>query len=145
MAQELIRYSPLRNLVSWHKEFDDLFSDFFGARTDNGAWAPAVDIEEQEDGYTVTADVPGLAQKDVKVTLQDNVLTLHGERKAETSEKKRGTHRIERTYGAFSRSFALPSAVDAEKVKAEYKDGVVTVTIPKQEEEKPREIEVKTN
>lgn len=146
MAQDMVRYSPLRNLVSWHREFDDLFRDFFGARGDDAVWTPAVDIEEQDDSCLVTADMPGLSQKDIKVTLQDGVLTLHGERKEEKSEKdkKGGNRRIERTYGAFSRSFTLPAGTDPEKVKAAYKDGVLTVTVPKAEEVKPKEIEVKT-
>ena len=145
MAQDLIHYSPLRNLLSWHTEFDDLFRDFFQGRADRAAWIPAVDIEEQDDSYLVTADVPGLTEKEIKVTLHDGVLTLHGERKAEKEDKdqKGGSRRIERTYGTFSRSFTLPRGTDPDKVKAAYKDGVLTVTVPKAEEVKPKEIEVK--
>ena len=125
--------------------FHDLFREFplsDGSVFDHKAWAPAVDVEEREDAYVVTADVPGLDRKDVKVTHEDGVLTISGERKLEPQDGGE-RHRVERVYGAFSRSFNLPPAADAGKVRAAYKEGVLTVIIPKREEAKTRRIEVK--
>ncbi len=102
-----------------------------------------MDIEETEEAFVLTADVPGLAQKDVRITIHDNVLTLQGERREEKTEKRRGAHRTERLYGTFVRSFPLPSSVDAGNARATYRDGVLTVNLPKREEAKPRQIEVK--
>jgi HSP20 family protein len=144
----LVRFNPLGGVVSLQDEVNDLFRDFFRGVDTLGAangreWAPAVDIEETEDSFVVTADVPGMTQKDIKITLNDGVLTLSGERKQEKTDKKRGSHRVERFHGMFTRSFALPTSVDAEKVKATYREGVLSVNLPKREEAKPKQIEVK--
>lgn len=106
-------------------------------------WAPAVDIRETEDAYEVLADLPGFDKKNVDITLENNVLTLRGERKWESDEEKQTYRRIERAYGEFTRSFSLPTQVSAEKVEARFADGVLTITIPKAEESKPRRITVK--
>lgn len=150
MTQNLIRWNPLRNGVGWEGDLDYLFRDLFrspswGAETRFGdrAWAPAVDIEEHPDAYVVTAATPGLTRKEIAVSLKGNVLTINGERKDEGPEKKEEEHQAERYYGAFSRRFTLPATVDQNKIEATYKDGVLAIRIPKREEEKPREIEVK--
>ena len=106
-------------------------------------WAPAVDIRETEDAYEVMADLPGFDKKDVEITLENSVLTLRGERKWEGEQGEQAYRRIERAYGEFTRSFSLPTQVDAEKVDASFQDGVLTISIPKSEESRPRRITVK--
>jgi HSP20 family protein len=147
MARELVALNPLHDL---QEEVNSLFRTFFadGGRTELSAatravWAPTVDIEETEDAYEITADIPGLTAKDVRVKLQDRILTIHGERKYEKSDRKRGVHRSERTWGAFTRSFLLPDAAEGEKAQANMKEGVLTVRIPKREEAKPKELDIK--
>ncbi len=106
-----------------------------------GDWMPVVDIDETEDAFVVKAELPGVEKDDVSVNIDNDVLTIKGEKKTETEDKKR--HRIECTYGSFVRSFTLPQAVKTEMVEAEYKNGVLNLTIPKSEEAKPKQIEVK--
>jgi HSP20 family protein len=120
------------------------------ARRENGKetltvadWIPTVDIEEGDQDYHITAELPGLRKEDVKITLQEGVLTLQGERKQEREEKGKRFHRVERSYGGFVRSFALPDVVDEAKVLAEFKDGVLHIRLPKSEKAKPKAIEVK--
>ena len=109
-------------------------------------WAPSVDIEEQEHKYLIRADLPGVDKKDIEVKLENGVLSIRGEKKTER-ETGRGTrlHRTERFHGTFARSFTLPDAVKADEVDASYKDGVLTLAIPKQEEVKPKSIEIKVS
>ena len=109
-------------------------------------WAPSVDIEEQEDKYLIRADLPGVDKKDIEVKLENGVLSIRGEKKTE-KETGKGTrlHRTERFHGTFARSFTLPDAVKADEVDASYKDGVLTLAIPKQEEVKPKSIEIKVS
>jgi HSP20 family protein len=106
-------------------------------------WAPSVDISETDSEYLVKAEVPGIDKKDVKVTVQDHLLTLQGERKQEKEEKGRRFHRVERSYGSFFRTFEIPEGVDESKLKAEFKDGVLTVHLPKTEKAVSKAIEVK--
>ena len=147
----LVRFEPFRNLVSLQERMNQLFDDSFpgvSARPDDGdwalggSWAPAVDIFEKDGNIVLKAELPGVNSKEVDIRVENNVLTLRGERKLEQEIKKENVHRVERTYGAFSRSFTLPSVVDTEKIKAEFKDGVLTVTLPKREEAKPKQIQV---
>ena len=107
-------------------------------------WAPSVDIEEEEDKYVIRADLPGVDKKDIEVKLENGVLSIRGEKHSE-KETGKGTkkHRTERFHGTFARSFTLPDAVRADKVDAAYKDGVLALTIPKQEESRPKSIEIK--
>jgi HSP20 family protein len=107
-----------------------------------GSWAPAVDIFENEGNLVLKAELPGIDLKDVDVRVENNVLTLRGERKFEAEVKREQYHRVERAYGTFSRSFTLPSVVDTEKIKAEFKDGVLRVTLPQREEAKPKQISI---
>jgi HSP20 family protein len=106
------------------------------------AWDPAVDIVETKDELVVSADLPGVNKEDIKVNVQNNVLTFSGERKHETKIEENNYHRMERSYGFFSRSFTLPATVKADAIKAVYKDGVLHLTLPKVEEAKPRQIVV---
>ena len=147
MTRDLIRWNPLRNVVAWHEDVHHVFHNSFqndGRLFGDGAWAPAVDLEETEDAYLVTADLPGVSQKDIKVTLQDHVLTLQGQRKIEERSTDRWEgDRFERSSGLFSRRFTLPNSGDPDTVKAAYNGGVLKVRIQKQEEAKPRQIEVR--
>ena len=150
---------PMNALIRWDpfKEMEDLQSRFtrlFGltpARTENGdrelmtitEWAPSVDIIEDEKEWLVKADLPEVKKEDVKVTVENGVLTISGERKFEKEEKAKKYHRIERSYGNFLRSFTLPDGADASKVNAEFQDGVLKVHLPKGEKAKPKAVEVK--
>ena len=106
------------------------------------SWMPPVDIQESEDAYRLTAELPGLTKDDINITLENNVLRLTGERKFERDVKKESFHRIERTYGTFSRAFALPQQVNPEGVQATFENGVLTITVPKAEQAKPRTIAI---
>jgi HSP20 family protein len=108
----------------------------------NRGWVPAVDIKETEEAYVIHAELAGLKKDDITITLENNVLRLSGERRFEKKESKDNFHRIERAYGSFSRAFTLGSGVAPDKVKAEFEDGVLTLTVPKAEETKPRKISI---
>tara|TARA_B100000959_G_scaffold252276_1_gene282252 strand:+ start:246 stop:689 length:444 start_codon:yes stop_codon:yes gene_type:complete len=129
--------------------FEDVFGTLFNDSLGNlakvattGAWTPAVDIVESPETYTLTADLPGLTKSDVNLTVEDGVLTLTGERKSEHSESKEFGHRYERAYGKFSRSFQLGTGVDTGKIKAEFKNGLLKVDLPKIEASKPYEVAI---
>ena len=133
---------PHRSLL--HSFFDgwavpSLLTDFAEEKT----WSPAFDVTENENAYVVTAELPGIDVKDIEVTLTDGVLSVKGEKKQEKEEKGENHHRIERVYGTFHRSFRIPGRVENDKVDASYKDGVLTLTLPKEGESKPTKIEVK--
>jgi HSP20 family protein len=146
----LIRWEPVRELNTIQSEMNRLFNTFFDApTTTNGAgnrsfrrWIPAMDLVETEGEFVLRADLPGLSEEDVNIELEDNVLTIKGERKAEHEERKEGYYRVERSSGAFSRSLTLPEGVDAEAVKASFDRGVLEVRIPKPEERKPRKVAI---
>lgn len=147
---ELVRFKPksiwdpFSDLKFWGGDIDRVFDTFYDRPVTRVAikdWYPAVDVLEEKDRYTVKAELPGVKQEDIKISLDDNVLTLKGERKSET-EKKDDYYYRERVYGEFSRSFRLPTDVDAEKIEATYQDGVLKVDIPKSEEVKPKEISI---
>lgn len=106
-------------------------------------WTPSVDISETEGEYQIKAEIPDVKKEDVKVTLEDGVLTIQGQRKQETEEKGTKYHRIERSYGSFARTFSLPDVIEVDKVRAEFKDGVLHLHLPKSEKAKPKAIEVK--
>ena len=128
-------------------EFNRMFEQFgkpFGWM-EQSRYAPAMDVRETDDAYIVEADVPGLNKEDVHIEVADNVLTIKGERKDEKEEKDKNYHRIERMFGSFARSVALPAGFDASRVSAKFDNGVLTVSLPKPEERKPRRIEVKVD
>lgn len=139
----LVRWNPMRDLAAMEidrlqRMFDGSFAGGAGA-----AWMPAVDIYEDTNGDLVlTAEVPGLSRDDIRLTVENNVLTLEGERKQETDERRDRYHRYERQWGAFRRSFTLPHTLDAGAVKATCQDGVLTVRLPRREEAKPRQITI---
>ncbi|MBI2950696.1 Hsp20/alpha crystallin family protein, partial [bacterium] len=126
-----------------NKVFNSVMAPFSSEEGElRGAWTPTVDISETENELVVSADLPGLNKEDIKVNVQNNVLTFSGERKQETKSEESNVHRLERSYGFFSRSFTLPATVKADGIKAVYKDGVLRLTLPKVEEAKPRQIAV---
>ncbi len=146
--RDLSTWSPFRDLVNMQREigrvFDNLFSDADGNPVVSD-WAPRVDIMEHEDSYVIKAEMPGVNKNDVKITLHDNVLSIRGEKKQEREEKDANYHRVERSYGTFERQFALPTGVKSDKIDASYRDGILTIMLPKAEEAKPKEIEVKVS
>ncbi len=151
----LIRWNPTRDLAAWpsevfglQREVNRMFDNFFrGGSPDDStqlsAWTPAVDIAEQQDAYLVKVELPGVNKDDVKITLESNILTIRGEKKQDKETSKENYHRVERCYGSFQRSFTLPTTVKADRIEAIYKDGILNVTLPKAEEAKPKQIEVK--
>jgi HSP20 family protein len=141
----LSSYSPVRDFDLFPARLSSLADLFFGGNKNPEAqsWTPAVNVTEDEDGYHISAEIPDVPSGDVKVVVRDGVLTLRGERKDEKKSDGTKYHLIERSYGSFQRSFTLPKDANGEKVSAEFKNGVLLVTVPKREEVKPREIEVK--
>ncbi len=137
----LMRWDPFRDFNSLPR-----LGNFFGKDlefpTSTTTWSPSVDIFENDNEVVMKAELPGMNAKDIEVRLENNVLVLKGERHFEKEAKEQNYHRVEREYGTFSRSFSLPTAVDAEKVNAEYKDGVLKITLPKKEERKPKPIKI---
>lgn len=133
-------YRPLRDLVKMDVDLDRMINRFFGR--DDELWSPAIDVVEEEGNLVVHAEIPGMNKDDIKVVVNDNVLTISGERKQESETKDKRFHRVERYYGRFSRQMMLPSSVDSTKVKAKYQDGVLTVILPKPEALKEKQIEV---
>lgn len=143
----IVRWEPFRDLMTGHREFDRFFKEAFNPFWGEGelstrTWAPPVDIFENENNIVLKAELPGVDPKDVDVKVEDNTLYLKGERKFEKEVNNENYHRVERSYGSFARSFSLPNSINAEKVKAEYKDGLLTLTLPKREEAKPRSIKI---
>jgi HSP20 family protein len=142
----LTRYDPFRDLFRLQDVLSRNFDDRLGASSgESVGWAPACDIFEDGDGVTVRFELAGVDPKDVDIRFENGVLTMRGERKLEKEEKKESYHRIEMQYGSFSRSFSLPGTVDVEKIRAESKNGVLTVSLPKKAEAKPRPIQVKVS
>lgn len=152
----IVRWIPARELATFptdvmnmQREINKMFDNFFhGGTVDDGSfgtslWTPAVDVAEHEDAYQVKVELPGVSKDDVKITMQDNILTIRGEKKQEKESKSSNYHRVERSYGSFQRSFTLPTSVKHDRIEASYKDGILTIALPKAEEAKPKQIEVK--
>jgi HSP20 family protein len=130
------------------EEMNRLFDSFFSGLPERrkglleSEWAPSIDVAETDEDIVVTAELPGVKQEEVDITIADDVLTLKGEKKEEKEVKEKNYHRIERSYGSFQRSISLPTGTKADKAKATYKDGILSVTIPKAEEAKPKQIKI---
>jgi HSP20 family protein len=147
MDMRLVRWKPGTGLPVNHDYFEKMFDDFFGMdrrRMDlqNFDWTPRVNVEELEDKFEITAEVPGMKKDEIDIEVRDNILTIKGERKFEKEEKEANYHICERSYGTFQRAFTLPENVKTDDIEAEYKDGVLRLGIPKIEPEKPKEIKV---
>jgi len=145
-------FTPFRRTGGLQNEIEQLFDHAFGQLFESptrpqltGGWVPAVDLYEGKDSFTVKCELPGLKKDDIGISLHDGFLTISGERKREEKVQEGEVYRTERYEGRFSRSLALPSKVDAEKINASYKDGVLTVTLPKAEEAKPKQVKVNFN
>ncbi len=148
----LIRLDPWRDFGSLQDRVNKMFGDTLrtlypqeNEELERGAWAPAVDIHETDDGYVVKADLPGMKKEDIQIDLKDSTLQIKGEKKFEEEASRDNYIRTERAYGTFVRSFSLPHNIDAGKIKASYKDGVLELALPKKEEAKPKQIKVEVN
>jgi HSP20 family protein len=144
----LTKWDPFKDLVTLQDRMNRLFDESVrnvrpgDEALSSAIWSPAVDIYETEDEVVVKAELPEVNQKDIDVQIENSTLTLRGERKFNKETKKENFHRIERAYGSFSRSFTLPSTIDQEKIRADYKDGILKISMPKREETKPKQIKV---
>jgi HSP20 family protein len=141
----VVRWDPSREVDSLHSDLSRVFDAFFGGRPGNGAsrrWVPATDLVEEGDHLVLRADLPGLTEDDVEIEVNDRVLTISGERKAEEKKEGEGYYRVERAFGSFSRSLTLPEGIDADEVSAEFDNGVLEVRIPKPEERKPHRVQI---
>jgi HSP20 family protein len=145
----LIRWEPIRELNTIQSEMNRLFNTLFesphpgnGGAAHTRRWIPAMDLVEAEDHFVLRADLPGLTEQDVNIELEDSVLTISGERKAEHEERKEGYYRVERSSGSFSRTLTLPEGVDPDSVRATFENGVLEVKIPKPEQRKPRKVAI---
>jgi HSP20 family protein len=144
---KLVRWKPTARHPLYHDHFERMFDDFFGVDRrkmdlQNFDWTPRVNVEELEDRFEITAELPGMKKDDINIEVQDDVLTLRGERKYEKEEKEANYHICERSYGTFQRAFTLPENVRADDIEAEYRDGILRLGLPKMEPQKPKEIKV---
>jgi HSP20 family protein len=145
---QLMKWNPTRDLFSLRRQMNGVFDDFFypsRRRSEDESlwrWNPAVDIYEDDDSIVVKAEIPGMDRKSIKVDVKDRVLTIKGERSEDNEVKEERFYRRERTYGRFERAFTLPADVKTEQIKAEYKDGVLKVVVPKPETRKPKQIAI---
>lgn len=138
----LVRWQP-RRFVDFRNGIDRIFEELWDGPSAPSAWRPAMDVSETENEIVVHADLPGLSKDQVKVNLENNLLTVRGEKQHVSDREDTRHHRSERSYGTFTRALRLPSDVETGKISASYKDGVLTLTLPKSEAAKPKEIEVK--
>jgi HSP20 family protein len=143
---ELVPWERTKTLSKLRKEMDDLWGRFFGDAgfpiLSEPVWAPALDVKETKENIVVTAEIPGLNAKEVEVTISGDMLTIKGEKKQEKEEKDESYHLIERRYGLFSRSIRLTTDVDAKNIKAAHKEGVLTISLPKSEKAKEKQIKI---
>ncbi len=143
----IIRWDPFRDLITLREKMNRLFEEAFTTRGEEkdlvaSTWTPSVDIFETENSLVLSAEVPGIDEKDIEIKIEDNTLTLKGERKFEKETKEENYHRIERAYGSFYRSFTLPHYIDQDNIKAEHENGVLKITMPKKPELKPRKVKI---
>lgn len=144
----IVRWDPFRDLAALHDRMNRLFDETLSRSRAGepseltGSWSPSVDVYENSDKFVLVAELPGLSKEDVQIELKDDVITLKGERKFQDEYKDQTCHRMERSYGQFIRSFSLPTQVEMGKVEAKFKDGVLTVTVPKAAAAKPRLIPI---
>jgi HSP20 family protein len=138
-------WAPFQDLLTIQDRINTLFEDTMGMKDDQSlanTWRPLVDIFEDDQAITIKAELPEIDEKDIQIDLDNNILTIKGERKLEKEEKKESYHRVERFYGSFQRTFELPATVDREAISASYDKGVLKVTLPKKEESKPKKVQI---
>jgi len=143
----IIRWDPFRDMMTLREKMNRLFEDAVTGKGEekdliSSAWSPAVDIFEKDNELVLTAEVPGIDEKDIEINIENNTLTIKGERKFEKETKEENYHRIERSYGSFFRSFTLPGTVDQDKIQAEHENGILKITMSKRTELKPRKVKV---
>lgn len=143
----IVKWEPFKDLATLQDRVNQIFTDSFKSTLDDEGrltqeWVPAVDIYEDPEAIQLHAELPGMDMKEIEVKVANNTLQIKGEKKLQNQEKKDHYHRVERVYGRFIRSFALPNTVDQEKIRAKYENGVLAVTLPKREETKPKNITV---
>ena len=136
----VIRYQPWGMVEQMRREMDRMMGEENAASTSD--WVPAVDIKEDQQGFTIVADIPGIAPKDIEIHAENGMLTIQGDRESEKKAEKQGYKRVERSYGSFFRRFTLPDSADTDKISAKGENGVLTIIIPKREEIQPRKIAV---
>ncbi len=147
----IVRWDPFRELATMQDRINRVFGEVYARRPEDdlmlrGDWIPPVDIYENEKGeIVIKAELPGMTKEEIDLRVENNTLTIRGDRKREAEVKEEQYHRVERTYGSFTRSFSLPGTVDSARVSADYKDGLLTVSLPLKEEAKPRQIQVRVN
>ena len=139
----LLRVNPARSFLNMNRMFEDFFPNDEYLQERLHPVVPVINVEENEDSFNISAEIPGMKKNDIKISFQDNMLTISGEKQEEKKRKGRNYHRIERNFGKFSRSINIPADVRADKISAEYEDGVLYISIPKSEEARPKLIEVK--
>jgi len=145
---QLVKFNPVRDIFSLRNRMNHIFDDLFypvnrdQAELSMGRWNPVVDVYDNDDSVVIKAELPGIEKEDIEIDVKDRVLTLKGERSSENEVKDDNYYRRERCFGKFERSFTLPADVDPDKIKADYKDGVLKIDIPKPEEKKPRQITI---
>lgn len=149
----LIRWDPMNELTTFENRFNQLIGNRFktllptefGEELTEGAWNPAVDVVEEENSYVVKVELAGVPKENIDIDIKDRILTLQGEKKKEVKEEKEDYLRVERSFGKFLRTFTLPENIDEENIGAKFKDGVLELTLPKKEEEKPKKISINVN
>ena len=145
----IVKWKPVRDLYHIQGEMDRFVNDFFrgipNGDSSHGDWSPAVDIRESENAILVSVEVPGMKKDDINISIQNNILAIKGEKVKNVEHENDNYHRSERAYGSFQRSFSLPTSVDPNKVKASYKEGVLTIELLKKEDAKPKEISISVN
>jgi HSP20 family protein len=143
----LVKWNPRRVSNVWNTGIDRWFDNFLNSdlrlSDDISTVQPVVNVEETENEYLISAELPGIDKKDINISIEDNILSLSGEKKSESKTDEKNYHRFERSYGKFCRSFDLPNSIDRENIDASYKNGVLNIILPKAEEAKPKQIEVK--
>jgi HSP20 family protein len=146
----IIRWRPMRDFMTVQDEMNRMFDRFFSREPWEGdesmstaEWSPTVDISENKDEYFVSAELPGMKKEDVQITYANNVLRIEGERRKEEEKQDTNYHRVERLYGKFCRTFQVPTQIQADKIAADFKNGILTVHLPKAEEAKPKEVQIK--
>ena len=145
----IIRWDPFRDIITLREKMNRLFEDAVMARGEekdmiSSTWTPSVDIYETENSLILTAEIPGVDENNIEIKIEDNTLSLKGERLFEKETTEENYHRIERSYGSFYRSFTIPRSVDQEKIRAEHDNGVLRITMPKKPESKPKTVKVVT-
>ncbi len=146
MAMDIARWDPFKEISNLREEIDRIFDSFVGRVPATAereyTWLPAINLEETDDEFIVKVELPGMKKEDVKISVSEDALTISGERKMEKEEKGKTYHRVEMAYGKFQRTITFPVEVKPDKAKATYKDGILTITVPKSEKARPREIEI---